>query len=363
MKSFVLSFLVVSSLLLVACTAPTVTKTVTVTSTAAPSTSPVVTITTTATSTETATSTNTQTVIYTPPLIVEQAGRLPTWEIGDKWVWSYGMDETTYTLTEEIIGEEMVDGRDCYVIDMSFDPLLSYTHSAVRTITSMRCWQDRATVLYRVKMKSSGTYDGTDFTSTEAYSYNPWASIFPLEIGKEVETEKTTTQYYDSDQAGEPMVTTEKYRVDKIEDVTVAAGTFSCWKIMIYDGDGNITQTILYSDTVKIMVAMAAVDGSTMELQSFTPAPSAAPTLDQSQASTPGNTGLEGDWWLSQGFIPSIPLVTAVEVYIGSVHANLSYPLNLQVRSDDNGLPSSNILASTGESLSWWLHGLLHGCR
>ncbi|MBA7467624.1 hypothetical protein ES707_02845 [subsurface metagenome] len=47
-----------------------------------------------------------------------------------------------------------------------------------------------------------------------------------------------------------------------------------------------------------------------------------------------------------------MPLVTAVEVYIGSVHANLSYPINLQVRSDDNGLPSSSVLASTGVTVS-----------
>ena len=353
MKSFVLSFLVVSSLLLVACTAPTVTQTVTVTSTAASSTSPVVTITTTATSTETVTSTNTQTVIYTPPLIVEQAGRLPTWEVGDKWVWSYVMDETTYTLTEEIIGEEMVDGRDCYVIDMSFDPLLSYTHSAVRTITSHKYWADKATGFLGVKTEYSGTYNGTDFTSATTYSYDPWISLFPLEIGREVETEKTTTQYFDGSQQGEPMVTTEKYRIDSKEDVTVTAGTFSCWKMTYDDGAPNSIQTFWYSDKVKSMVKSTDSAGNIlMELQSFATAPSTAPTLDQSQTSTPGNTGLEEDWWLSQSFVPSMPLVTAVEVYIGSVHANLSYPLNLQIRSDDNGLPSGSVLASTSVTIS-----------
>jgi hypothetical protein len=47
-----------------------------------------------------------------------------------------------------------------------------------------------------------------------------------------------------------------------------------------------------------------------------------------------------------------MPLITAVEVYIGSVHANLSYPIKLQVRSDDNGLPSSSVLASTSVTIS-----------
>ena len=36
-------------------------------------------------------------------------GQLPSWETGDKWVWSYVTDETTATLTEEIIGEEPLD--------------------------------------------------------------------------------------------------------------------------------------------------------------------------------------------------------------------------------------------------------------
>jgi hypothetical protein len=72
------------------------------------------------------------------------------------------------------------------------------------------------------------------------------------------------------------------------------------------------------------------------------------PALNQSQTSIPGSTGLEGDRWLSQGFVPSMPLLNTVEVYIESVYADLSNPLSLQVRSDDNGLPSNSVLASTG---------------
>ncbi|MFC1875329.1 hypothetical protein ACFLY3_04200 [Chloroflexota bacterium] len=354
MKRFILPVLVVIVLLLAACTTPTITQTVTVTSTAAPETTSIVTITSTETSTVTVNSTNTQTVIITSPSVVEQAGRLPTCEVGDKWVWSYVMDEKTYTLTEEVIGEETVEGRDCYIIDMSFDPLLSYTHSEeVSTITSMKYWMDKATGLYGIKMETSGNYDGTEFTSIETYSYNPWAPLFPLEIGKEVETEKTTTQYSNGDQVGEPVVTIEKYKLDSMDDVAVTAGTYSCWKIILYDGKDNITQTVWWSDKVKSMVkGTDAAGNTTMELQSFATAPSTTPTLDQSQISTPGNTGLEGDWWLSQGFIPSKPLITAVEIYIGSVHANLSYPLNLQIRSDDNGLPSGTILASTSVPIS-----------
>ncbi len=198
-------------------------------------------------------------------------GQLPTWEVGDEWVWSYVMYGETYTLTEEIIGEERVEGRDCYVVDMSFEPVLSYTQdSMVSTVTGMKYWSDKATGIYGVKMEMSGSYDGTDFIMTTISSYSSWEPLFPLEIGKEIETEKTDTQYFDDTQTGEPTVTTEKYRVDSKETVTVSAGTFSCWKIVIEDGAGNITQTVWWSDQVKSMVKSIDADGNTlMELLSY----------------------------------------------------------------------------------------------
>ena len=78
----------------------------------------------------------------------------------------------------------------------------------------------------------------------------------------------------------------------------------------------------------------------------------AAATLDQSQTSIPGNTSLEGDWWLSQGFIPSMLILTSVEVYVGTDFADLSNPLTLQIRGDSNGLPSVTVLASTSVTIA-----------
>jgi len=205
------------------------------------------------------------------PACVTKEGQLPTWEIEDKWVWSYVMDGTTATLTEEVTGEETVEGRVCYVIEMSFDPVISSTHDGVvYTTTVMKYWNDKATGLLGIKHESSGTYNGTAFTSITTYSYNPWSSIFPLEIGKEVETEKTSTQYWDGTQFGEPVVTTEKYKVVSKEDVTVTAGTFSCWKITYYDSASGTTQTMWWSDEAKTMVKSMDAEGNTvMELQSY----------------------------------------------------------------------------------------------
>ena len=201
----------------------------------------------------------------------EPGGQLPVLQVGDKWVWSFVMEETDYTLTEEVTGEEMVEGRDCYAIDMSFDPVISYTHDdVVYTTTSMTHWMDKVTGLLGVKTDTSIAGNGQTFTSSEIYSYDSWVSIFPLEIGKEVESEKTTTQYSNGSQMGAPVVVTEKYLVDSKEDVTVTAGTFHCWKIIMYDGAGNFTQNMWWSDEAKTIVKMIDTEhNATMELKSY----------------------------------------------------------------------------------------------
>ena len=198
-------------------------------------------------------------------------GQLPTCQVGDKWVWSYVMDETTSTLTQEITREETVEGRDCYVMDMSFDPVMSSTQDGVvYTTTGMKYWGDKATGLLGVKMEITTTGNGQVITQSQTYSYNPWTSIFPLEIGNEVETERTTISYFEGEQYGEAEVATEKYTVVSKKDVTVTAGTFSCWKITYYDSALGTTQTMWWSDEAKTMAKMTDEDGKTItELQSY----------------------------------------------------------------------------------------------
>ena len=208
-----------------------------------------------------------------PACVEEEApeGQLPTLQVGDQWVWSYVMDGTTYTVTEEVTGEETVEGRVCYVLDMSFDPVMSSTHDdVVYTTAGIKYWGDKATGLLGVKMEMTTTYNGQVITQSETYLYNPWTSLFPLEVGKEVETEKTTIYYFEGGQYGETKVSTEKYKVVSKENVTVTAGAFSCWKITYYDSALDTTQTMWWSDEVKTMVKSTDADGKTIsELQSY----------------------------------------------------------------------------------------------
>ncbi|MBN1693665.1 MAG: hypothetical protein JW845_08960 [Dehalococcoidales bacterium] len=197
-------------------------------------------------------------------------GQLPILKVGDTWSWSYVMSGTTYTLTETVTGSETVEGRDCYVIDMSFDPAIESVHDeVVYTVSKMTYWADKLSGLIGVKQGTDVTGGGQTFSSYEIYIYDPWIELFPLETGKMVEGSKTTTQYMGG-QAGEPTVTTEKYVVEGKEQITVEAGTFSCWKIIMYDGDGNIIVTMWYSDETKTAIKMIDnAENDTMELKSY----------------------------------------------------------------------------------------------
>jgi hypothetical protein len=196
-------------------------------------------------------------------------GQLPVLKTGDTWTWDYVMGGMTYTLTETITGSETVEGRDCYIIDMSFDPAIESVHDeVVYTVTKMTYWGDKVSGLIGVKQETEVTGGGQTFSSYEIYTYDPWIELFPLEIGKTVEASKTTTQYMGG-QAGEPALSIEKYVVEGKEQITVAAGTFACWKILIYDGDGNVFVTMWYSDEAKSAAKMTSADGTAMELESY----------------------------------------------------------------------------------------------
>jgi hypothetical protein len=156
-------------------------------------------------------------------------GQLPTFEMGDTWVFSYMVGGADSTLTEEVIGEEEMGGRECYVLDMTFDPPLTYAQTEGESIvTGMTYWGDKATAFCEV------------------------------------------TQYYNDSQIGAPIVSAERFVVESREVVSVTAGTFDCFKIVIYGGDDAVMQIVWWSDEVESMVKSDDGDGNTiMELLSY----------------------------------------------------------------------------------------------
>lgn len=148
-----------------------------------------------------------------------------------------------------MVGEDVADGKNCYVTEALYKPpLVGFVSSVSEKI-------DKETML-TVRFQTSGELMGYPYITAVSYSYSPEETFYPLEVGKELEV--ITTETTNTVSMGETQRETETsvltYKVAKIEQITVPAGTFKCFKIVIYDDGGSALQTQWYSDKTKWMV-------------------------------------------------------------------------------------------------------------
>jgi len=133
-----------------------------------------------------------------------------------------------------------------------------------------RAWVDKAT-LRDIKGQTSGKYLGAPVTSTFDTAYQG-SSKYPLKVGKEVTITATTTMTttVSGESETETEVDTYTFRVERIEDITVPAGTFRCFKIVEYDEHGTVSDEEWYADEPKINVkSIDHETGEIMELKSY----------------------------------------------------------------------------------------------
>jgi hypothetical protein len=159
----------------------------------------------------------------------------------------------------------MVDNKDCYVLELTCTP--PYLSSLGGILSGENRWVDKETGL-SVKSQISGEYMGAPFTKTATYIYHSGTDMWPIEVGKEVNMISTAIEnsVYGS-WTYTRMVT---MKVEKRENITVPAGPFPCFKIVIYDEHENIMQTAWYSDSVKYYVKIVYSEtGETRELVSY----------------------------------------------------------------------------------------------
>jgi hypothetical protein len=174
----------------------------------------------------------------------QQEGRLPAFSIGDKWVsrWSTGGKE--HTVTSEITGEAVVEGKSCWIMTTTFDP--PYTGQ----ITSMINNYDK-TNMNIVKM---------DLVTTTAGQFNTAVyqttgdRLYPVTVGEQCrETDlQTMTWGNDTISQSQNSTTTTVTKVEKIETITVPAGTFECFKLLKYNDKGELIQISWRSNTTKM---------------------------------------------------------------------------------------------------------------
>ena len=171
-------------------------------------------------------------------------GALPSFAIGDKWVSLWHSQGNDYTVTSVITGEETVNGIACWVMEKTFDPeylgsLVSTTNKYDKTdfdVVSVDYHTDAPGDFTKITYKIGGT------------------SFYPLAVGKESQeiAQVTTVSGNATLYTTENSTISTKSVVDKIEKITVKAGTFECFKISKYDDTGKLVQVTWRSDKVKL---------------------------------------------------------------------------------------------------------------
>jgi hypothetical protein len=189
---------------------------------------------------------------------------LPQYSIGDKWVSKWYTGGREYIVTTEVTGSDVVDGKDCIVMTVTFDP--PFQDSLVTVINKY----DKATTNI-VSMDMKTNVPG-DFTTV---LYQTTGDIpYPLTVGKvykqtEVMTVTSGNATISETQNATTPATT---KVEAIENIKVPAGTFKCFKMVRYDQQGNITQVTWRSaDTKFFQVKMSdpTEPDATYELVSY----------------------------------------------------------------------------------------------
>ena len=206
----------------------------------------------------------------TPTAIAEE-GALPILEVGDKWVLRGVIEGTEYAMTLEVTGEDVVDGKESYVTETSIAPPL------YGIVSSMTMKLDKSTML-ATRLQFSGEYEDMPYIVESTYSYELLGQpLYPRQIGKEykvIETETTTSTMLGETET-ETVTNTDTYRVEKIEQITVPAGTFRCFKIVKYDEAGTALTTSWESDKAK-QISVKEIDhetGEVSELVSYSLSP------------------------------------------------------------------------------------------
>jgi CARDB len=191
-------------------------------------------------------------------------GVLPTLHIGDQWVYREISGGIAYTVTEKIVGEELFQGVDCWIDEWTYDPVKS-------GISKETFWLKKAT-LDALRSQYSIEVSGITLTCSAAvestYSGN---ERWPIKVGNEWTENGTITIVYEAlgDSDTETTSYSMHYKVEKIENITVGAGTLRCFKIVTYQ-NGVATDAYWYSDRAKNYVRIDDLSaGESKQLLSY----------------------------------------------------------------------------------------------
>jgi len=198
--------------------------------------------------------------------LVISEGLLPTLYAGDTWVFREVDKGNTYTRTETITSEEGMEGKDCYVKKITYNPPMD------GWILEETQWLEKATLRPVVSLISTTLgASGLNMMRSVIYSREITGTEWPYQTGNEFSIKESweRTDFI----SGQPFVATGDstitYKCTDVEDVTVEADTFRCFKIIAYE-NGQATTEYWYSYKAKTFVKTHGItDAHTTELLSY----------------------------------------------------------------------------------------------
>jgi hypothetical protein len=163
-----------------------------------------------------------------------------------------------------VIGEDITDEVNTIRLIITFEP-------ALQGVLTTALMVKKAT-LFRVKLQAA-SIEGIPIRKVTEYDYNPsHATIYPFEVGKEPLVSRTEKTNVTTAGQTETEIVTHlfTYKVEGLEEVTVPAGTFMCYRIVKYDESGNKVNASWHSDEVKnVAKSLKHEFGETSELLSY----------------------------------------------------------------------------------------------
>jgi hypothetical protein len=197
----------------------------------------------------------------------------PSYNAGDQWEYrleSYGVE---YLLTYICKGGDVVDGKNCWMLDISYNP-----PNYMGVFSNATIWYDKQKgplAASPVRVQLWGAYQGlTCALSIENSSEFPRGQPFPLDKGKSFEAYTTakTTQTRLGETSTAEQKTEFTYRVEGKDVIDAGrAGKFDCFRIVQYPKNSQRPVYVeWYSPEVKnIVQAQNVMTGEVQILRSY----------------------------------------------------------------------------------------------
>ena len=190
------------------------------------------------------------------------SGILPVWHIGDTWTGRISCNGTEFTIVNTVTDEQVINGTDCYIILAACTPPFHGVSIATGKV-------DKAT-REKIDVRELDIINGVNYSIDTLYNYS--GSPYPLSIGKTWTITKniTTTNLMINQSKTTNKTNNYVYRVEKVESVTVPAGTFNCFKAVAYDSNNSIRYIQWFTDVAGVIVKTIDYnDKSIEELMSY----------------------------------------------------------------------------------------------